>query len=241
MDRSQSEWLLERTPQAGDRIRTLGLCEAYKELREIPAVAGHTLADYQSTFHQIERAVLGLIDDWGFFRDRFFIQRKLHVAIGADHRGFAMKKTIIAHLEKAGHRVLDCGAYNSQPSDHPIIAIVVGEAVAQEAVDRGILICASGLGMSISANKVRGVRAALCINPDHAALSRTHNNANVLCLAADCFPEKEELEIIKVWMSTPFLGGKYQRRNNIISCQEDSYRRDLSANDRPTMPDDSAE
>ena len=236
MDSSQSERLLEDTPQAADCIRMLGRYDQ-KEHPEIPVAAGQSPGDLQKVFHQIECAVLGLLSQWDTVRGRFFVRQRLDVAVAADHRGFAIKKDVIAYLEKAGYRVLDCGAHSSQASDHPVFAIQVGEMVAREEVDRGILICGSGLGMSISANKVHGVRAAMCISPDHAALSRTHNNANILCLAAEYFPEEEEMEIIKIWMTTPFLGGKYQRRINMMSHYEDANRKDLPGNERPAMPD----
>lgn len=241
LDGSQAEWLLEQFPRSADRIRTLGRFEGRSRTPDIPQVAGETLLDYQSLFHRIERCVLGLVAEWEKVIARFFVRRKLDVAVGADHRGFAMKKEIAAYLEKEGYRVVDCGAYSSQASDHPLFAIRVGEMVAREEVDRGILICGSGLGMSISANKVHGVRAAMCINPDHAALSRTHNNANVLCLAADCFPQEQEIEIVRAWMTTPFLGGKYQRRNNIISHYEEKNQKHLSCEKRSTLPSRVAE
>ncbi|MFH1737963.1 MAG: ribose 5-phosphate isomerase B [bacterium] len=233
MDESQHEWLLERTPEIADRIRLLGRFAQGRRCPQIPAVEGEKQADLQRTFHNIERAILGLISEWDLVRNRFFVRQKFDVAVGADHRGFATKKEIIDYLDKDGFRALDCGTDSAQSSDHPVYAIRVGEMVARQEVDRGILICGSGLGMSISANKVHAVRAAMCINPDHAALSRSHNNANVLCLAADCFPEEEEIEIVRVWMKTPFLGGKYQRRINILSHYEKGNRNGLPSEEKP--------
>ncbi|HQQ00170.1 MAG TPA: ribose 5-phosphate isomerase B [bacterium] len=216
MEYGQKEWLLEHLPQVSDRLRLLGRFIPEENRAEIPPADPRACTDTRQVFNLVERAVLGLVSRWDEVRNRFFVRQKFDVAVGADHRGFSVKRDIIDYLNKDGYRVTDVGTHSAQACDHPIYAFKVGEMVARQEVDRGVLVCGSGLGMSISANKVPGVRAAMCINPDHAALSRSHNNANVLCLAADCFPEEEEIEIVKVWLKTPFLGGKYQRRINLI-------------------------
>ncbi len=224
MDRKQTRWLWEHMPGRANRIRKLGRYGGNNSDPEIPSVDSGEGRDYQEILHQIERSVLGLFPKWDDLRTRFFVRQKHDVAVGADHRGYTVKSNIIEYLESDGYKVVDCGVHSAQSADHPIYAIRVAEIVARQEVDRGILICGSGLGMSITANKVKGIRAAMCINPDHAALSRSHNNANVLCLAAECFPEEQEVEIVKTWMKTPFLGGKYQRRNNIIDFYEAGTR-----------------
>ncbi len=216
MEYSQKEWLLEHFPQVSDRLRLLGRFIPGVNRAEIPPAIPKTDMDSRQVFNLLELAVLGLVSRWDEVRNRFFVRRKFDIAVGADHRGFLVKKDIVDYLKKDGYRAIDVGTHSAEACDHPIYAFKVGEMVARQEVDRGILVCGSGLGMSISANKVPGVRAAMCINPDHAALSRSHNNANVLCLAADCFPEEEEIEIVKAWLKTGFLGGKYQRRINLI-------------------------
>ncbi len=232
MDREQTRWLWEHIPDRANRIRKLGRFAGNNSEPEVPSVTSGKDRDYQDVFHQIERSVLGILSRWDELRNRFFVRQKHDVAVGADHRGYTVKGNIIEYLESDGYKVIDCGVHSAVSADHPIYAIRVAEIVARQEVDRGILICGSGLGMSITANKVKGIRAAMCINPDHAALSRSHNNANVLCLAAECFPEEQEVEIVKTWMKTPFLGGKYQRRNNIIDFYEAGVR-------DPRLDDDS--
>ncbi len=141
----------------------------------------------------------------------------MQIYIGADHRGFQFKKKIIDILKSLGHEVVDCGTQDDQEScDYPLIAYKVGTHVAKEADSRGLLVCMSGIGQSIAANKVDGVYAALCYNAEAAQLSREHNNANVLVLSAK-FVQSDELEkILDVWLKTSFEGGRHERRFNQI-------------------------
>lgn len=139
----------------------------------------------------------------------------MKIAIGSDHRGFQMKKTLSDILRKSGHSVEDVGAFDEAPSDYPEIALKVGEAMSRGRAERGILACKSGIGMSIAANKIRGVRAALCHGVESARLSRQHNDANVLVLAADELSAPAEV-IVQEWLAAPFEGGRHQRRVEII-------------------------
>ncbi len=141
----------------------------------------------------------------------------MKVAIGADHRGFFLKEKVKSYLIRLGHSVLDEGTFSGERVDYPDYAFKVARRVASGQAQRGILICATGIGMSIAANKVDGVRAALCLNPKMARLSREHNNANVLCLGADFLLFPQAQRIIRVWLSTRFAGGRHTRRLKMIS------------------------
>ncbi|VAW17185.1 Ribose 5-phosphate isomerase B [hydrothermal vent metagenome] len=141
----------------------------------------------------------------------------MKVFIGADHRGQKFKKKIIKILETDGYVVVDQGALSEDvPSDYPKIAARVGTSVVKTKNSRGILLCMSGVGISIAANKVFGVRAALCHNIEAARLSREHNNANVLVLASKFMKMKDLPKMLRVWLSTSFEGGRHARRVNQI-------------------------
>lgn len=145
----------------------------------------------------------------------------MKIYIGADHKGFAFKQKIIQLLTELGHQVVDVGTDRDDvPCDYPKLAYQVATLVAKTRNTRGILVCMSGIGHSIAANKVRGVYAALCYNRDAAALSRQHNNSNVLVLGAKFVSEKEMYEIIKVWLTEDFEGGRHLRRVNQIKTIE---------------------
>ena len=142
------------------------------------------------------------------------------IAIGCDHRGFALKQGIICFLEDAGHSYQDFGCYSTAPVDYPDIARRVGEAVASGNFDQGILICSTGIGMSIAANKLKGIRAALCCDIFAAQRARQHNDANVLCLRGEDIDTESALEIVKTFLATDFEGGRHARRVNKIKALE---------------------
>ncbi len=136
----------------------------------------------------------------------------MRIALGCDHRGLKLKQAIMSLLGELGHDYEDFGCYNSDPVDYPDIAGPVAKAVISGKFEQGILICGSGVGMSIAANKVRGARAALCCSPIMADRARRHNDANILCLGADTVEQAANLDIVKVYLSTDFEGGRHQRR-----------------------------
>ena len=135
-----------------------------------------------------------------------------NIAIGADHGGFEMKNALRAHLQGAGANVLDCGTDSAESTDYPDFAKKVATAVASGEQSLGILVCRSGIGMSIAANKVPGARAALISDAEAAALSRRHNDANVLCLGADGLTQDSAIAIVDAFLNTPFEGGRHERR-----------------------------
>ena len=126
------------------------------------------------------------------------------IAIGCDHGGYALKRALIAHLEKRGFALLDCGTDSEAACDYPVYAKAVAQAVASGACERGILICGTGIGMSITANKTPGIRAALCGDCFSAEATRQHNDANVLCLGARVVGEGLALRIADLFLDTPF-------------------------------------
>ena len=142
------------------------------------------------------------------------------IAIGCDHRGFALKELIISFLQNAGHSYQDFGCYSTEPVDYPDIAQKVGEAVVSGNLNQGILICNTGIGISIAANKIKGVRAALCCDVFAAQRARQHNDANVLCLRGENRDTESALEIVKTFLATDFEGGRHAQRVNKIRALE---------------------
>ena len=142
------------------------------------------------------------------------------IAVGGDHRGFTLKKFIIPFLHDSGYSPQDFGCYSTESVDYPDIAQKVGEAVASGNSDQGILICNTGIGMSIAANKIKGIRAALCCDVFTAQRARQHNDANVLCLAGEDVDTSVALGIVKTFLTADFEGGRHARRVNKIRALE---------------------
>jgi ribose 5-phosphate isomerase B len=136
----------------------------------------------------------------------------MRIAIGSDHRGFEVKRRIAALLPQLGHEVIDMGPEGNSSVDYPDFAFQVAQAVSEQRVERGILVCGSGIGMCIAANKVRGVRAAPCHDSITAEMSRRHNDSNVLCLSADLLGEELIERMVRIWLQTDFEGGRHARR-----------------------------
>ena len=136
----------------------------------------------------------------------------MKIAIGSDHRGVDTKRRLAANLRAMGHEVADLGVDGTESVDYPDYAYAVGKLVGAAQAERGVLICGTSLGMCIAANKVHGVRAASCHDNFTAEMSRRHNDANVLCLSADLIGEELIDRIVRVWMETPFEGGRHARR-----------------------------
>lgn len=141
----------------------------------------------------------------------------MKIAIGSDHRGIDLKKSLILYLKKNGHEVEDCGAYTEESCDYPDIALKVARAVAKKKADRGILICGSGLGMTMAASTVKGIRAANCLNLSLARFSREHNDANVLVIGAMYVGVNLAKRIAGKWLRTSFDGGRHLRRIKMFS------------------------
>ncbi len=147
----------------------------------------------------------------------------MRVAIGSDHRGVGVKAKIIELIERLGHQTEDVGTCTAESCDYPDLAAIVGRKVSEGQTDRGILICGTGIGMCIAANKFRGVRAAPCHDDLTAELSRRHNDLNVLCLSADLLGEKLIDRMVEIWLTTPFEGGRHARRIEKIASMEQGF------------------
>jgi ribose 5-phosphate isomerase B len=144
----------------------------------------------------------------------------MKIAIGCDHRGYNLKQKIIKYLPDIGHTFQDFGCYSTDSVDYPDIAREVALIVASGEFKRGILICGTGLGMSIAANKIRGIRAALCYDALTASRARKHNDANILCLKGEDIDISSSLEIVKIFLSTDFEGGRHAQRIEKITTLE---------------------
>jgi ribose 5-phosphate isomerase B len=144
----------------------------------------------------------------------------VRIAIGADHAGFQLKTHLKTTLQRLGHAVDDLGAHSEEMVDYPLICLAVARAVADGQADRGIVLGGSGQGEQIAANKVRGIRAALCNDLYTARLSREHNDANVLAMGGRIVACTLADEIVALWLKTPFDGGRHQRRLDQIAAAE---------------------
>ena len=136
----------------------------------------------------------------------------MKIAIGADHGGFILKEKLVKFLESKGHVVADMGTHSEDSCDYPVFAEKVARAISDKEFNMGVLICKSGIGMSMAANKIQGVRAALCLDVKTAQSSREHNDANVLCLAAAKTSSTLAQKILNAWLSADFAGGRHARR-----------------------------
>jgi ribose 5-phosphate isomerase B len=145
---------------------------------------------------------------------------KPRIAIGADHAGYPVKESIKKYLESAGYAVDDEGTWSEESVDYPDYGKAVGERVAAKQDDYGIVVCASGIGISIAANKVAGIRAALAHDVTTARLSREHNDANVLAMGGRVVTDALAIEMVKTFLSTPFAHGRHQRRIDKIAQME---------------------
>ena len=151
------------------------------------------------------------------------------IAVGADHAGWRLKEHLKAWLTQNGHQVLDFGTHSPESVDYPDYASQVAESVAASKAERGVLICGTGIGMAMAANKVAGVRAALCGDAFTARMSREHNDANVLAMGARVSQRDTAIEILRIWLETAFAGGRHARRVEKIA--------DLERRKRPAWSD----
>lgn len=134
------------------------------------------------------------------------------IIIGSDHAGFQLKNKLIKHLEAKGYEIKDSGTYSTDSCDYPVIAKQTAHEIADGNYEKGILVCGTGIGMCIAANKVKGIRAAVVSDTCSAKMSRLHNDANILCLGERIVGEELAKDIVDVWLSTEFLGERHARR-----------------------------
>ncbi len=148
----------------------------------------------------------------------------MKLAVASDHAGFELKEQVRLLLESQGHTVEDCGCYSEESCDYPDYANRLCEAILGEKAERGVLVCGTGLGMSYTANRHKGIRAALCTSAEMAGMSRAHNDANVLCLPADLIGEELMRRVIDVWLRTEYESGRHDRRLAKIAAFENNGR-----------------
>lgn len=144
----------------------------------------------------------------------------MKIALGADHRGTQAVKALADRLRSAGHDVILMGSVSGEPCDYPESAFLVGNAIARHEVERGVLICGTGLGMAMAANKINGVRAVTAHDELTAEMGRGHNNANIICLSADLLGQRIIEKIVDVFIATPFEGGRHERRLKKVAAIE---------------------
>jgi len=144
------------------------------------------------------------------------------IAIGSDHAGFRYKEKIKELLQSLGHEIMDFGTHSEEPVDYPLFIRPVAEAVARGEFERGVALGGSGNGEAITANRVKGVRCALCWNIQSARLERLHNNANVISIGERMVSPDLALEIVRIWLDTPFEGGRHQHRIGLIDGKSET-------------------
>lgn len=145
----------------------------------------------------------------------------MKIAIGSDHAGYPLKEEVLAYLKERNYEVEDMGTYSHESVDYPIYAKKVAVAISEGNAERGIVICGTGIGITIAANRFKGVRAALCLYPEMAQLTRKHNDANVLGMGGRLVATDLALKIVDAFLNTDFEGGKHERRVNLIDEQVD--------------------
>ena len=148
------------------------------------------------------------------------------VAIGSDHGGFEMKTILLQYVKELGHEVIDCGTHSKESVDYPDFALAVAEKLLQKQACRGIIIDGAGIGSCMAANKVPGIRAAMCYDYSSANNSREHNNANVLTLGAGLLGMNQVKTIVKTWLEVPYAGGRHQARIDKITAIEKKYMKE---------------
>ena len=147
----------------------------------------------------------------------------MKISTGSDHRGLHQRKIIGQTLAELGHEWVDLGTMTEEPCDYPDIAKKLGKSVTSGQTSMGILVCGTGIGMSIAANKVRGVRAAVVVDEATAKLSRQHNDANVMCLPGDNFDDDQLKQMVTTWLASEFEGGRHERRLNKVAEMEKEF------------------
>ena len=140
----------------------------------------------------------------------------MRIIIGSDHGGYDLKQIVVKFLTQLGHQVQDIGTHSDESVDYPEYAVQVARSVTDGLSDRGILICGSGIGMCMTANRIKGARAALVSEPYAARMSRRHNDSNILCLGGRLLGDQLALEIVNAWLQEEFEGGRHQRRVDLI-------------------------
>ena len=222
----QSDLILTMTEEQKEKI--LEEYHGYKEiatLNEYASVEGAIIDpygmeddDYERCFEQIARLVKKIWEER--------LGGNEMIGIGSDHGGYALKQAVIKHLEDKGYAVKDYGCYSEESCDYPVYAKAVANAVKDGKVEKGILICGTGIGISIAANKVNGVRAAVVSEPVSAKLTKEHNNANIIAFGARIVGSEMAKAIVDAWLDAEYIGsGRHERRVNMIEEEAAKYNK----------------
>lgn len=206
MTAAQRDYLQDKYPEKSTSINTISAF-AGKGDQDIVDPFGQGLAAYQECVQQLKELLPEVYNKMLELEQQ--VKRK--IAIGSDHAGFDLKKEMIKILTEGNYEVLDCGTFSSESVDYPDIAEQVATAVLNHNI-KGIIICGTGVGISIAANKISGIRAALCYNLDTARLAREHNDANIVAVGARMLEQDLAIDIVKTFLATEFEGGRHQRR-----------------------------
>lgn len=208
MTAAQRDYLQDKYPDKTPSIYTISEF-AGKGNQDIADPFGQGPAAYQECAQQLKGLLPGVVHT--LQRNRSTLQTPKKVAIGSDHAGFEYKREIIKNLAEENYEVLDCGTFSNESVDYPDIAEKVAQAVLAQGII-GIIICGTGVGISIAANKIPGIRAALCFNLDSARLARQHNDANIVAIGARMLDQGLAVNIVKTFLATGFEAGRHQRR-----------------------------
>ncbi len=220
MEHAHLDLIEEHYPHSADKVRILGQYLYPTGPEEIPDPVGGPQDLFDEIAALIEECIYNLLREWDEVVTRYHHPKRKVISVGVDHRGFGHKEWLIKTLESMNVTVIDCGTNSTASCDHPDIAFKTAGLVSWRKADRAVLLCSTGHGMLLSANKVLGVRAVMPVNEEHAKLSCMHNNSNVLAFGAD-FHSKEQMEnIIRTWLNTEYLGGRYQWRIRKITNYE---------------------
>lgn len=215
--------IIENNHNFADKIFTLKGYAGENHMVDIGDPFGQSEDVYRKTRDEIKRylgLLVGKLNQFTSYEGNLINMKnikkvgviKMKIALGSDHAGVEIKKDIIEYLKKAGYEYIDMGTDSSQSIDYPDYGYKVASAVADGEYDKGILICGTGIGMSITANKVKGIRAALCHDTFSARATTNHNNSNVLCMGARVIGPGLAIDIAKTWLEAEFEGGRHQRR-----------------------------
>lgn len=226
MTRNHKDNILYFLPEVKEKVFTLKEFIGDTENPDILDPFGQTTEVYRQTYRELLSAIEKALEKisqknsqlcYSIKEDTILGVDVMKVALGSDHGGFKLKEEIKRYLEEKGIEYKDFGTYNTDSCDYPDIALPVAEAVAQGQYTRGILICGTGIGIGIAANKIKGIRAALCHDTFSARASREHNNANILTMGERVIGRGLAMEIVDIWLQTEFSGGRHQRRVDKIS------------------------
>ncbi|HNT35958.1 MAG TPA: RpiB/LacA/LacB family sugar-phosphate isomerase [bacterium] len=229
MGEGHKECIYSLSPSSRGKVFLAGGFRRNAPPAEILDPIGGSVDLYRTCAQTLQESFQGLLHQLPILQSEF-ASDVVDFAVGTDHRGIPVKKILLSVLDRMNMTWEDMGAFSQEPSDYPNFAFAVGERVVQEKARRGALLCGTGIGMSIAANKIRGVRAAVVTNARLAQLSRTHNNTNVIVFCEDTTEAQLE-ELIGVWWNAEFEGGRHAKRVGLIVDYENLHSRDSQAGD----------